>query len=202
MSDEQDTAGQIIEVQLLDGHRWADLEKLFGPNGATEGCWCMHWRAATAAEYESLRGDQARKCFKGLVVSDTPTGVIGYDSGGEPVGWCSVAPRSSYGRRLKRIGWTQQWDVAEDRVWSIVCFYLAGEARGQGNLEVLISRATDFARDAGASIIEAYPNDTTHRRYSAGELYMGTVDQFLSNGFDEVDRPAPGRVTVTRHLPD
>lgn len=32
------------QVRPLDPENWDDLVKLFGPSGASSGCWCMWWR--------------------------------------------------------------------------------------------------------------------------------------------------------------
>ena len=31
-------------ISPLTPERWNDLEALFGPHGASGGCWCMYWR--------------------------------------------------------------------------------------------------------------------------------------------------------------
>lgn len=184
-------------IEPVTSKRWSHLERLFGPQGATEGCWCMHWRTDTAKEYSAMQGSPARDCFKAKVKSSNPrVGLIAYDSEEQPVGWCSVAPRNTYGRRLKRTGWTQEWETDEDSIWAIVCFYIAPSGRQSGLTESLVQAAKEYALDADADIIEAYPNDPTHREYSSGELYMGTHTQFVRNGFEEVARPASGRVVV------
>ena len=42
MASRQDISD--LEVYPLTPERWADLEELFGENGACGGCWCMWWR--------------------------------------------------------------------------------------------------------------------------------------------------------------
>jgi hypothetical protein len=37
-----------IETRELAPGLWADLEALFGGNGACGGCWCMYWRLSGA----------------------------------------------------------------------------------------------------------------------------------------------------------
>ena len=33
-----------IALKILTPADWPVLEQLFGPRGATGGCWCMWWR--------------------------------------------------------------------------------------------------------------------------------------------------------------
>ena len=33
-----------LTVSSLTAGRWPALEDLFGPAGASNGCWCMYWR--------------------------------------------------------------------------------------------------------------------------------------------------------------
>lgn len=184
-------------IEPLTESLWSDFERLFGPQGASEGCWCMHWRTNTAKEYDNLRGNAAKECFEAKVeAAPSPVGIIAYDTYGEPRGWCSIAPRNTYGQRLARTGWLQKWDADEEKVWAIVCFYVAPQDRKQNLSDALIQGAVDHAIHSGADIIEAYPNDPSHREYSSGELYMGAHTNFLRNGFKEIERPTAGRVVV------
>jgi hypothetical protein len=82
---------------------WADLEQLFGPRGASAGCWCMWWRMKRS-EWERNKGEKNRRAFQKIVSSNVPTGVLAY-LGNQPIGcaqWrraktivCSPAPECS-----------------------------------------------------------------------------------------------------------
>src|SRR6185436_5677335 len=37
-------AEKTIRCRPLTAGRWSDLERVFGPNGANSGCWCMWFR--------------------------------------------------------------------------------------------------------------------------------------------------------------
>jgi hypothetical protein len=54
-----------------------------------------------------------------------PTGILGYQDG-EPIGWCSVAPRPTY----RPLGGPPDGDP--EGVWSIVCFFVTRRMRGRG----------------------------------------------------------------------
>ena len=83
----------------LTPSRWDDFADLFGPRGATGGCWCMWWRI-TNKEFEANKGEGNRMAIKDLVDKGTIPGILAYD-GDQAIGWCSVAPREEF-TRLER----------------------------------------------------------------------------------------------------
>ncbi|MEM3726025.1 MAG: hypothetical protein QXK98_04075 [Candidatus Bathyarchaeia archaeon] len=95
-----------LEFHPLTTARWADLEKLFGKNGACGGCWCMWWKLKRS-DFLRQRGEGNRRALKSIVDSGVVPGILAY-ADGEPVGWCAVAPREAYptlerSRVLKRV---------------------------------------------------------------------------------------------------
>jgi hypothetical protein len=58
----------------------------------------------------------------------------------------------------------------------------------------------DFARERGARVVEGYPMDTEGARRSAGDLYHGTLEMFLTAGFTLVERRGTRRALVRREL--
>lgn len=122
-----------------------------------------------------------------------PVGILGYLDG-EPVAWCSVAPRETYAalersRVLKRI------DNAP--VWSIVCLYLARHVRRQGVTLALLRAAVEHAHAQGAHTVEGYPVEVAARA-SASYAWMGSPALFRRAGFVVVAEPQPGRF-IMRH---
>src|SRR5262245_21703722 len=85
--------GMRIEPATAD--KWADLEELFGPNGASSGCWCMYFRTTSQEYSEGCRNSGAinRRGLQARLDRDPPAGLLGYDEDDVPVGWCAVAPR-------------------------------------------------------------------------------------------------------------
>lgn len=162
--------------------RWLDLERLFESRGGPKYCWCMLWRPMRD---ESLRTHRSEKkeSLREIVGRGVPIGILGYLDG-EPVAWCSIAPRDTY-RRLG--GPTHD----EENVWSLACFFLKRQFRGQGLTRRLIKAAIAYARDRGATVVEAYPVDPDSPSYR----FMGYVPTFESMGFREV-----GRVGIRRHV--
>jgi len=119
-------------------------------------------------------------------------GLLAYQ-GELPVGWVSVAPRTDYSR-LARSRVAKRVDDAP--VWSIVCFFIHRDARGQGVMHALVDAAVKFARDHGATTIEAYPQDTAGRQPSADDAFVGLLPVFERAGFVEVARHTPNRPLV------
>ena len=46
--------------------RWDDLERIFGPNGANSGCWCM-WFRRPRKEWQAAHSKGNRAALKKLV---------------------------------------------------------------------------------------------------------------------------------------
>lgn len=175
-------------IHAVTPGRWPDLEKLFGPRGASGGCWCM-WFRLKRAEFERRKGDGNRRAIKRIVERGEAPGLLAYENG-EPVGWCAVAPRESYvllenSRVLKK--------VDDKPVWSVVCFFIAKSHRGKGVTTALLKAAVAFAAKRGARVVEGYPVDPGTRRIPEAFAYHGLVDAFRAAGFREVLRRSETR---------
>lgn len=183
------------EIHPVTADRWDDMEDLFGPSGAS-GCWCMWWRQ-TSAEFSEHAGEQNRRLLLQLVHDDRVPGLLLYRDG-RADGWCSVAPRSEFGR-LNRSPILKPVD--ELPVWSVACFYVRRGHRGSGLAAALLDGAIEHARRAGAHLLEGYPIDTSVRSgVGAAALYTGTLGLFLRAGFGEVARRSEARPIVRRSL--
>ena len=181
-------AGKYV-IRPLTSARWKDFEKLFGQRGACGGCWCMWWRLKRS-EFEKKKGAGNKRAMKRLVNSGEIPGLLVY-SKGDPVGWCSVGPRESFGllersRVLCR--------VDDKPVWSIVCFFIRKDYRKKGVMSELILAAAKHAKKHKAKIIEAYPIDPGKKqKYPATFAYTGIVSAFRRAGFKEVARRSEKR---------
>lgn len=122
-----------------------------------------------------------------------PIGVLGY-SDGEPVGWCSIAPRESYGalERFRALG-----PIDEEPVWSVVCFFIDRRVRAQGATATLLMGAVDYAIARGAKVIEGYPVEPGPRLYT----YMGSLASFLLAGIKDVTPPGRSRAVMRYVVP-
>ena len=179
----------------LTPDRWPDLEKLFGPRGATGGCWCMWWRLKRS-EFEQNRGESNRQTMQVIVNSGEIPGILAY-FGGEPAGWCAIARRDSFpalerSRTLKR--------VDDQPVWSVVCFFTARRHRRQGLMVKLLKAAVEYACQRGAQIVEGYPYDPASGKSPDPFVYTGLSSAFLKAGFVEVARPTPTRAIMRYHI--
>ena len=115
-------------------------------------------------------------------------GVLAYVDG-EPAGWCSVAPRSSY-RRLMN---SRTIPFVDDRdAWSAVCFVVRGGFRQRGLMRHLLTGAVEHAAEHGAESVEGYPVETGGSRVDVISGYVGTVELFEQAVFERA-APTTGR---------
>lgn len=184
----RDSRAQSIQIHPVTPARWPDLEKLFGPRGACAGCWCMYWKLAHS-DFEKQKGLKNKNSLKKVVGSGAAPGLIAY-AGGEPVGWCAVAPSESY---LKLQTSRTLAKVDEQLVWSVVCFYVAKGYRRRGVTEELLRGAVEFARKRGAKIVEGYPIAPKTGRVPDVFAWTGFEAAFRKAGFKEIARRSPTR---------
>lgn len=175
----------------LTPDRWPDLERLFGERGACGGCWCM-WFRLRRAEYVAGKGEMNRTRLKALVEGDTPTGILAYECE-EPIGWCSVAPRSEY----LRLETSRTMKPADERpFWSILCLFVAPSHRRGGLSVELIREAVDWAVGQGAPGVEAFPIIPDKNNVPPVFASQGLLSAYLKAGFREVARSSPKRAVV------
>jgi GNAT superfamily N-acetyltransferase len=171
-----------LEFRPVIPERWPDLEALFGEHGAYGGCWCMWWRLKRS-EFAKQIGQGNKEALKRIVEAGEVPGLLAY-ADGQPVAWCSVAPRETFpalerSRTLKR--------VDGKPVWAIVCFFVAKSARRKGVMLRLLRAAVEYARSHGARIVEGYPVEPA-RTLSGASGFTGVVSTFRQAGFVEVLR--------------
>lgn len=189
------TRGNLIVLPATP-ERWPDVEAIFGAKGCSvaRGCWCMHYRRSGSAPSLSSvanRSKTYRAGLKALVDTGKPPGLVAY-RGDVPVGWVSLAPREEFAR-LRR---SPVMKPVDDRpVWSIICFVVPAEHRGQGVARALLRGAIAYAREHGATVVEAYPVDK--RGPSKDDaLWFGAKSMYDHAGFKEVARRKPTRPVV------
>jgi GNAT superfamily N-acetyltransferase len=168
-----------ITARPVEEVNWSDLEKLFESKGAPHHCWCMVWRAS-AEEKKRTDKWQRKLQLKQRVLAQIPVGLLAYFDD-EPVAWCSVAPRNTFR--------TLSGDETLQQVWSLTCFFIQREHRGQGLTTLLITEAKKYARKNGAEYLEAYPVDSDSPSYR----FMGLRSTFEKNGFKFVKRAGKRR---------
>jgi len=95
------STAQSIRFVELRPDLWPAVERLFGPNGACAGCWCMWWRVELGQQWNQLQGAHNKRTMRSLVQKGKALGVLAF-ADDEPVGWCSFGPRLSF-PRLSRV---------------------------------------------------------------------------------------------------
>lgn len=195
--------GDPITVRPATPDRWPELEAFFGPSGAYSNCWCAFFRVTSKQFEAGCRDDGNHQLLKRLTLEGTVPGLLAY-AGDQPVGWVSVAPREQYVRvqnsRLLRTP-TEDAEDADDRVWSVVCFWTPKQRRGQGIADHLLRGALDHAYANGATAVEGYPVDVSRKWVGAAGMYRGTVGQFERAGFTLLRRPSDTRAVMRHEKP-
>jgi GNAT superfamily N-acetyltransferase len=174
-----------LEFHEVAGARWGDLVRLFEGRGGPSHCWCMVWREAGPNRGSLTKADR-KALLHAQVGQGTPIGLLAYLKG-EPVAWCSVAPRDTYRERALGGPATEPGEV----VWSIVCFFAQRRLRGEGLGRALLDEAVRHATAEGATVIEAYPVASDSPSYR----YMGFTSMYRAAGFEEV-----GLAGTRRHV--
>lgn len=180
-----------LQFHPLTPERWPDLVALFDRHGNPGYCWCTTWQL-TSKEYQLMNSTGRRNALESPVNAGTPTGILAYQDG-EPIGWCSIAPRETY-LRLEKSKVLKRIDDAP--VWSIACFFVKRSMRGRGVSLQLLNAAVIYARSQGTRIIEGYPvePDQSYR-------FMGAPSIFEQAGFHEAAIALNGR-RLARYLVD
>lgn len=178
----------------LTMERWTDFESLFGPRGASGGCWCMYWRVPRK-EFSKGQGEPFRQAMRGLVEAGTVPGLLAYD-GRDAVGWISIGKREEF-ILLKQSRVLAPVD--DQPVWSIVCFFISKVYRDKGLMLPLINAAVDYAAEHGARIVEAYPMDP-YKHLSGMSAYYGITPVFEKAGFLEAARRSQHHPVMRKFL--
>jgi GNAT superfamily N-acetyltransferase len=185
----------VLEIRPLTPERWPDLEAIFGARGCSvaRGCWCMYYRESGAPPREpgQTLGASRKRAFKAVVDAGRMTGLVAYRAGA-PAGWVSMGPREDY---LKLEKSPVMRAVDPQPVWSIICFVVPAEQRGQGVAVALLQGAIEWARAHGVKLLEAYPVDRPGRS-SDESMWFGAKSMYDAAGFEEVARRKPQRPVV------
>jgi GNAT superfamily N-acetyltransferase len=168
-----------FDTRPVTPDRVDDFVRVANPNRRASHCWCLSHRLG-AREVSDL-GDGSREvAFRALCGRANPPGVIGYDDG-EPVGWCSIGPRSE-NTRLSRSRLIRPVDGMP--VWSIICVVIRGGHRRRGHTTPLINGAVEYAAARGAPAVESYPVDPGPDRIDLTMAFVGTRAMFEKAGFE------------------
>jgi GNAT superfamily N-acetyltransferase len=196
---------KALEIRPLTPERAEDLARLFGQGGDPRWCWCAYFRVR-GRDWTNSTAAENREVLEAAVGANAADGrspgLIAYE-GTEAVGWTSVGPREDY----ERLAFSKVLAPVDDSpVWSIVCFVVGRQSRGQGVASALLDAAIDYAREHGASMLEAYPVEIPPgSRIPSANVYHGTLSMFERAGFEVVERrrhnaTSPVRPIVRRRV--
>lgn len=183
---------ECIVVHPATGDRWDDVVRVFESGAIVNRCWCQ-WIRKTQRQARDDGPAGNRASLRVLVDDGEVPGLIAYAQG-NPVGWCSVGPKSSFGRLSRSRALTPSTaDPSPDGTWATLCFYVAPGHRGEGVARILLSAALAYSQQMGATAFEVYPVRTATREISNDSAYPGTDQMLADEGFREVPSAAPGR---------
>jgi GNAT superfamily N-acetyltransferase len=189
-----------MQIVPLTPETWESLAALFSEGGDPRWCWCQFWRLRSK-DFGALRVPQLRKRLETQADSDEPPGLVAIDDSGDQtraVGWVSLGPRDSFERIVR----SKVIPRIDDRpVWSIVCFAVSETARGRGVGRSLLEAALRYARDRGATALEAYPVAVeTDEPIHPDSAFTGTLPMFERLGFEVVAERASDPSSRTRRV--
>jgi GNAT superfamily N-acetyltransferase len=177
-----------LDTQPLTPNRIPDLAELFGQGGDPKWCWCAYFRVR-GRDWTNSTANENRAVLE-MAASENASegrspGLIAYD-GEQAVGWVSVGPREDY----ERLAFSKVLaPIDATPVWSIVCFVVGRRSRRRGVAAALLAAAIDYARDHGATMLEAYPVEIqSGSRIPSANAYHGTLSMFQRAGFEVVER--------------
>jgi GNAT superfamily N-acetyltransferase len=180
-----------LQFHPLTPERWPDLVGLFQTQANTRSCWCRFWRD-TKEEHARGSPEAHARTLETAVRAGAPLGILAYRDG-EAIGWCSIAPRETYGRVEATPAIAR---VDDEPTWSVVCFVVRRTERREGLTLALLRAAVAHAAAQGARVVEGYPVER-HVRDDGSPIgppfrYMGSSSIYRAVGFRDV--APPGRV--------
>lgn len=148
----------------------------------------MWWRLKRS-QFERQKGKGNKRALKRIVDSGEIPGILAYAKG-EPIAWCSVAPREVYktlerSRILKR--------VDDQPIWSVVCFFVAKAYRHKMVSVKLLKAAIEHVSRQGGKLVEGYPTEPKKSQMPDAFAWTGLVSAFSKAGFTEVLRRSETR---------
>lgn len=181
-----------VDVQPLTAERWDDFEALFTSAAIPGRCWCM-WQRGTQKNAIENRGEGNRTAMRGKVEEGEDVGLLAY-ADGVPAAWCSIGPRSAFGRLSRSPALTAaEGSEPPEKVWSTVCYFVHRDYRHAGLAHELLRAAVEYARERGAEAFEGYPVKPRDKRIDTPSAFPGTSAMFVQAGFSPVPSRAPDR---------
>ncbi len=182
-----------VTIRPVSEALFDDVQTVFGTRGQAARCQCQGYRMGWYDQHsDNVAG--RRELLRDQVSEGH--GLLAYLDG-EPVGWCSVAPRCDY-RYLRQTTWKGRAEDKDDpSIWAVTCFVTRAGYRREGVSRALAAGTIDLARAAGARAVEAYPmKPAAGKEVTWGEMHVGALSSFLAAGFQVVHVPSLRRAIV------
>ncbi|WEK60208.1 MAG: GNAT family N-acetyltransferase [Candidatus Microbacterium colombiense] len=189
-----------ITTEVATSARWDDVQHALTGGGDGASCQCI-WPMLSNKEWNETTTPQRTEMLRDEIRDGPPPGIVVYVDG-EAAGWIRIGPRIRQERiaRTRMIAAASEEPFDDAAVWAVTCFVVRREHRGKGLNHELVRAAVEFARDAGARLIEAYPVDTAGEKKRTNDLFHGTLGTFRAAGFTATTEMKPGRTLVTMDL--
>jgi GNAT superfamily N-acetyltransferase len=153
----------------------------------------MWWRA-TPKDFEKNKGAGNKRAMKKRITTGEIPGILAYHAG-EPVGWCSVAPREEFPSLAR----SRILAPADDKtVWSVTCLFVRRDFRRQGISVRLLNTAARYVAACGGRIVEGYPVDPKTNSEPDAFMSHGLSSAFEQAQYREVIRRSPKRPIMRR----
>jgi GNAT superfamily N-acetyltransferase len=182
-----------ITVTPVSESLFDDVQTVLGDRGQPARCQCQGYRQGWYAQHsDDIQG--RRELLRDQVFEGH--GLVAHLDG-EPVGWCSLAPRRDY-PYLRQTTWKGRTEDRDDPgIWAVTCFVSRAGFRKQGVSRALAAGTVDLARHHGARAVEAYPmKPAPGKDVTWGEMHVGKLSSFLAAGYRVVHEPSLRRAVV------
>jgi len=182
-----------VTIRPVSEALFGDVQKVFGTRGQAARCQCQRFRMGWY-DLHSDNVDGRRELLRDQ--ASEGHGLLAYLDG-EPVGWCSLAPRCDY-TYLPKPTWKGRTEDKDDAsVWAVTCLVTRAGFRREGVSRAMAGATIEVARDAGARAVEAYPmKPAPGKDVPWGEMHVGALSSFLAAGYQVVHVPSLRRAIV------
>ncbi|MDA4119679.1 MAG: GNAT family N-acetyltransferase [Thaumarchaeota archaeon] len=192
-------------LQLFDEVYDNDPWLKFSENPGWGGCYCTFYddpREEDAINASPDKRGENRAARRSSIEIGKASGLLAFVDG-KVVGWCNVAPRTSYvnPRYLKEV-----IEDPREEVGSVTCFVVSSKYRKAGVATQLLHSACDLVQQWGFPVAEGYPRDP--EATSSSDNYQiplenlgfrGSLNMFLRSGF-QVHRKMERFLVVRKKL--
>jgi GNAT superfamily N-acetyltransferase len=152
------------------------------------GCYCTFYddpRTEDEVNASNDKRSENRAARERTIRQGRASGLLAY-AGDEVVGWCNVAPRSSY---VNPRYLTKAMVDPNERVGSITCFVVSSRRRKSGVAPELLRSACGLIKKWGYPVAEGYPRnpelsgDSPYKIPPENLSFRGSLSMFLRAGF-------------------